>query len=499
MDTQGKFGRFDQFIVANCSQTKLPSLVAGLIENGKLIHSFAYGYRDIASKSPASIDTLYGVGSVTKSFTALAVGKLVEDGKVNFHDKIRDYLPLKQKAFQDIEIHHLLTHTSGIPGLGFAEALISRATGQCAHPLPVVRVDDVEGFLDEVDSWPRIKPGERMFYLNEGYYLLGDLISRVTQQSYEDYVTEEILRPLGMNRSYFDKSLIEADRNFATPYIVRGQNVATSVFPDGSGPAGGLVTNLGDLTKYIAMLVDGGTFEGKQLVGRDTLEKMETVHVKSPISTFHGQGYGYGLRIIPDFFGRKVVGHDGSVDVFTASFLFVPNGGYGIGVMANGTGYSTERVALYGMALLMDQDPYDLSMIRLDEVLKMIEGHYVGYKNIVQAEVRPSGSFLLLSGDDIGDNRILVPEQIGPGAATFFTLSGMAKMPVEFTFDRNGAELTFERYKYRKTMKPNTVSHNQAEKRGSLAQRISKSGQRTEPVLNEQCTACFPKPPPSRF
>jgi CubicO group peptidase (beta-lactamase class C family) len=154
MSGSTQFERFDKFIVTSLRETRLPSIVAGIIEDGKLVHQVAHGYRDIASQSPPTIHTLYGVGSVTKSFTALSVAKLVEAGKIGFHDNITDYLPLKQKAFQEVEIHHLLTHTTGIPGLGFAEALIFRALGQCTHPLPVLPERDLASFLDEVDNWP---------------------------------------------------------------------------------------------------------------------------------------------------------------------------------------------------------------------------------------------------------------------------------------------------------------------------------------------------------
>lgn len=444
------FDRFEQFIMTNFRETRLPSVTAGLIEEGRLVHSVAYGFRDIASAAPASVNTLYGVGSVTKSLTALSVAKLVEEGKLDFHDRITDYLPLKQKAFQDVEIHHLLTHTTGIPGLGFAEALIFRAIGQCTHPLPVLNADDIVSYLDEVDGWIEDRPGQKMFYLNEGYYLLGELISKVTGRPYAQYVTEEILRPLGMNRSHFAREQIEGDADVATPYVVRGASTTTSVFPYGGEAAGGLVTNIIDLAHYVTMLSSGGEFAGKRLISKDTLEKMEQPYTSWPRAMFPGQGYGYGLEIIPDFYGRKVVGHGGSVEVFTASFLYAPGTGYGVAVMANGTGYSMERIALYGMALLMDKDPDALPVIKLENTLKRVEGQYAAYKNIVLAEVKRNGSFLTLSGDDIGENIVLVPDRVEDEVVTFFTLSGTAKMIVEFRFKRDSVEMIYERYKYRK-------------------------------------------------
>jgi CubicO group peptidase (beta-lactamase class C family) len=411
----------------------------------------AFGFRDIASSTPASINTLYGVGSVTKSFTALAIAKLVERGKLNFHDKVTDFLPLKQKAFRDVEIHHLLTHTSGIPGLGFAEVLIYSTIGSYNRPSPILSFDDVVPFLDEVDDWVESKPGERLFYLNEGYDLLGDIIAKVSGRPYAEFVTEEILKPLRMTRSYFAKEKIEGDTDKATPYVVKDGRAIPSKIPYGSSPAGGLVTNVVDLSNYVTMLINGGEFEGKRIVNAEALEKMETPHIRWPREMFPGQGYGYGLEIIPSFYSSKVCFHGGSVAVFTASFAYSRSAGSGTVIMANGTGYSTDRIALYGMAFLMGKNPEQLPVIKLDNLLKQLEGRYSAYKGTVLAEVKRNGSFLMLSGEDIGENIVLIPESTDSNVANFYTLVGTARGAVEFRFDRLPVEMIYERYKYRKT------------------------------------------------
>jgi CubicO group peptidase (beta-lactamase class C family) len=445
------FSRFDDFISSSATDTKLPSVTALLIGNGKTVHSVAYGLRDIASCSPASSNTLYGVGSITKSFTALAIAKLVEQGKLDFHDKVTKYLPLKQKAFREVEVHHLLTHTSGIPGLGFAEVLIYNAIGSYKRPLPVANFNDVQSFLDDVDDWVEAKPGEKFFYLNEGYDLLGDIISGVTGRPYTQFVTEEILRPLRMNRTYFGKDDVEKDEDRATPYVIKDEKASPSVVPYGSEAAGGLVSNVIDLSNYVRMFIDGGEFEGRRLIGRGALKMLETAYVKSPRAMYPGQGYGYGLEIIPDFYGHKIIRHGGSVEVFTASFAYSREGGYGAVAMANGSGYSMDRLALYGMAFVMSRDPEELPVIKLDRLLKRLEGNYAAYKGTVVAKVRRNGSFLMLSGEDIGENIVLVPENEDSNRATFLTLSGTAKMTVEFRFNKYDVEMIFERYKCRMT------------------------------------------------
>jgi CubicO group peptidase (beta-lactamase class C family) len=309
----------------------------------------------------------------------------------------------------------------------------------------------VTPFLDEVDDWVEVKPGEKLFYLNEGYHLLGDVVSKVSGRSYAQFVTEEILKPLKMERSYFEREQIESDGDRATPYIMKNGVATPSKIPYGCGPAGGLVTNIVDLSNYIAMLINGGEFEGKRIVSLETLEKMETPHADWPKPMFEGQGYGYGLEILPRLFGHKVVFHGGSVEVFTAGFAYSRTARCGVAALANGTGYSMDRTALYGLALLMRKDPEELPVIQLDSLLRRLEGNYATYKGTVLAEVKRNGSFLMLSGEDIGENIVLIPERHDSTVAVFSTLSGTARMMVEFRFDKDPIEMMYERYKYRKT------------------------------------------------
>jgi CubicO group peptidase (beta-lactamase class C family) len=112
------FRSFDDLVFSRMSETKLPSVAVSVIENGEVVHSRGFGYKDIRGALPATDRTLYGIGSITKSFIALSIAKLVETGKMQFNDPVTKHLPLKQKAFDGVEVHHLLSHTSGIPGLG---------------------------------------------------------------------------------------------------------------------------------------------------------------------------------------------------------------------------------------------------------------------------------------------------------------------------------------------------------------------------------------------
>ncbi|MGA2664162.1 MAG: serine hydrolase [Nitrososphaerales archaeon] len=451
---------FDEFVFDRMSETALPGLSTAVIQDGEVVHARGYGFRDVATGLPATPRTLFGVGSITKSFTALSIAKLVEGGKLEFHDPVTKFLPILQRlrAFEGVEVHHLLSHSSGIPGLGYAEVLIYGTIGSYHTWLPIASLEDMADFMGEVDDWVEARPGERLLYLNEGYYLLGEIIARTSGVSYETYVTREILRPLGMFRSFFSREEIEKDGDRATPYLVRGGRAAPSVMPYGCGAAGGLVSNVADLSNFVRMLIDGGEFGSTRIVSRESLRLMEEPYVRWPTELSPGDGYGYGLRVTPDFQGHRLVGHGGSIEVFTADLRCAPDAAAGAIVLANGTGYSMSGLSSYAIASLLGADPEDLQSVRAERLLSRVEGQYRGYRGTVLAEVRRSGGCLKLSGDDIGDEIILVPEGADEGGATFFTVTHGARMDVRFRFDEHGVELLYERYRYRRSgpLRPRT-------------------------------------------
>lgn len=447
--------KFDDFVFLKMSETKLPSLTVSILGDRQVIHSRAFGYKNIESASAATTRTLYGIGSITKSFTALAICKLVEDGRLDFHDPISKYLPMESPLFDSVELHHLLSHSSGIPGLGWAEVSIFHALGKSKNWLPVSSVEDMASFLDEVEDWKEASPGSRYFYLNEGYFLLGEVISRVSGEPYYEYVKEKILEPLKMNRTFLLKEQVERDGDCSTPYIVEDGKATPSVVPWGSGAAGGLMSNVVDLSNFVLMFLNRGEFSGRRIIGEDMIRRMETPYSKPPMSIFPDAGYGYGLFVTNEFFGEKLVRHDGSVAVYTSGMAFLPEKGIGISLLCNGEGYSPSILAMHALSVMLGKDPEkDFAPIRRENLLKRLEGTYKAYKGTISAEIKRNGDFLMISGEDIG-SFVLVPEKEpdgrqDEGVATFFTLSATAKMLVEFRFDKRGVEMIFERYKYRK-------------------------------------------------
>jgi len=229
---------------------------------------------------------------------------LVEEGKISLDDYVDKYIPIDLRpGGEKIRIWHLLSHTSGIPALGYAEAYIRSFIGEeNVTWLPIASHEDMISFLREADKWAVSPPGRQYYYLNEGYVLLGMIIEKLSGVKYEEYVKKRILEPLEMRRTYFYKNDVDKDPNVATPYVIdRDGNLKRSVFPYGITADGGLLSNVRDLSKYIMMLINRGRSGGKEIVSRESIEEMEKIRIETPGGYFRGEGYGLGLRIISDF------------------------------------------------------------------------------------------------------------------------------------------------------------------------------------------------------
>lgn len=436
------------------SKTKLPSLVISLVRNNEIFYSRAFGFRDYENFTPANIDTIYGIGSITKSFTAISVMSLVEEGKISLEDPIDKYISLDLRPMGErIRIWHLLTHTSGIPALAYAEAYIRSAVGEeIGTWLPIASYDDMITFLRGADEWAVARPGEKYFYLNEGYVLLGMIVEKVSGVKYEEYVRRKILAPLGMNRTYFYKSEVEKDPNVAVPYVVDRDGVLRrSVFPFGITSDGGLLSNARDLSRYIMMLINRGRLNDVEIISRSSVEEMEKIRIETPGGYFEREGYGFGLRITPNFFGRKLVGHGGSVLVYTAYIGYVESEKLGVVVLTNTTGYTPSFIGQYALTLALDRDPErELPFIRYDRVLDRLAGEYETYRSTMRARVERRGSllYLVMRGRYIVWDLPLVPERFEDREYLFYVPSLGARIPVIFAEKNNTIEMIYERYKF---------------------------------------------------
>jgi hypothetical protein len=208
-----------------------------------------------------------------------------------------------------------------------------------------------------------------------------------------------------------------------------------------------------DLARYVRMFLRRGEIEGGQVLSPGSLAEMERPRVPVPYrGPFGTEAYGYGLWIIPDFLGRRVIGHGGSVLVYTAYMAYLPEEGIGIALLANGSGPRMAQLGLYGLALAVSADPEELPFVVHQRALEELAGVYEAYRGTMRVEVRPLGEMLgIVLRDRYTEQLIpLVPEDLSGAVKRFTTVQNGRNLPVEFTVKGNEVTLIYERYCFRK-------------------------------------------------
>lgn len=466
--------KLDAFILPRMAATHLPALSLAVIRDGAVAYSRGYGLRDWRAGRPATPATLYGIGSITKSFTCLAVLQLQERGLLSVDDPVDRYLPLAVRPQGGtVLLRHLMSHTSGMPALGFAEHVLR----QIIKPRPQLLLSggpqDMLSFVNGAEDWAHTPPGDRWFYLNEGFALLGAIIGQVSGMPYVDYVKANILSPLGMERSYFERADVESDADAAVPsYTDRDGAVQAADYCYGMINAeGGLISSVEDMARYALMYINGGvTPDGTRLLSPDSLAAMFRPRVAvpgvqfSPLSGPTTGGapvadspapnwYGYGLSLAP-LGEHTIVRHGGSVRVATGEMAFIPDQGAGVVILASGGGYPLAQFGQYALAQVVGMEPDELPFAVAERRLDALTGRYETYRGTTAATVRRQGGFLMVETADTDTpvTTVLIPDELSDSGGSFWTISGMMRQQAEFVIRPGGAvEYVFERYKYRRT------------------------------------------------
>lgn len=456
--------KFEGLIADSMMRDHVPGLSVAVVKDGKVVYARGFGARNLKASLQTTPDTLYGIGSCVKSFTALAVMQLQEQGKLNVNDPVRKYLPEFKigKEGSPITIHHLMSHSSGIPDLGSADVLINRFLEGDEKWAPLTSYDDLMTFINGAKDEVAAEPGTRYFYLNEGYTLLGRIIEKASNMRYEDCIRERILKPLKMSRSDFPNENLEKDADVATSYLVQKKEnafVATpSVFPLDrmAYPAGGLISSVRELANYLITYMNEGVFEGTRILDSSLLKEMVKPHIDTGYSTFFGKRYyGYGWGTNKDFFGQECIGHSGSVGVSSADLRFVPALNMGVAVASNnGIAESVPMIAPVVLALLMGKDPMkEIPIFEIERKMGMLTGGYESYKGITKISVVRKGGILFaeLKEKLYEQSLALIPESDRLDSLKFYILTGGIKMPAEFVVDSSGKiDLYIERNRYHK-------------------------------------------------
>jgi CubicO group peptidase (beta-lactamase class C family) len=313
--------RMDQ--VARSYTDELKTFMGSLLvaRDGQVLISRGYGSANLEWTIPNTPATKFRLGSITKQFTAAAILLLEERGKLRIDDPVKKHLEDTPAAWDQVTIFHLLTHTSGIPSFtGFPDYRTAKLVSTTAEKI-------VASFRDKPLEF---QPGEKWNYSNSGYLLLGHLIEKLSGQTYEQYIRENIFTPLVMRDSGYDSNrTVTAQR--ASGYSPSPNGLVNAEFIHMTVPhaAGALYSTTEDLLRWTQ-----GLYAGK-LLSPASLQKMTT-----PFKS----DYAFGL-VVRTVNGRRVFDHDGGIEGFNTTLTYYPDTRLTIAVLANLNGPASREIA----------------------------------------------------------------------------------------------------------------------------------------------------------
>ncbi len=299
------------------------------VKDGSLETIETTGQADRATNTPVTRDTIYHWASITKTFTAVAIMQLRDQGKLSLDDAIVDYVPELSLVhnphgrMRDITIRHLLSHSAGFRG-----GTWPWGGDKPWHPFEPPGWEQVAAMLPYTEIL--FPPGSRYSYSNPGIVFLGRVIERLSGEPFETYIDKQILRPLGMRDTFFDRAPAAARALRSHSYYLSGDALTEAPFDFDTGITvsnGGLNAPIGDLAKWMGFLI-GGRPEYDAILKRSSLQEMFQPVVPVVAGGSGEQGVGTGAMGLSFFLERHggvdLIAHSGSQNGFIAHFYMHP-------------------------------------------------------------------------------------------------------------------------------------------------------------------------------
>ena len=318
-----------------------------------MVFAKGYGVRNTDTKKPVDTETVFGIASCSKAFTAASVAILVDEGKLNWGDKVIDHFPEFQLydtcITNDFRVDDLLSHRSGL--ITFDGDLLWYGTKY--NRKEVVR--RIRYRKNENDF------REKFGYQNVMFIAAGELIEKVSGTTWDDFVSEKFFKPLGMTSTSTTNSGFNDEMNIAYPHI-DGKSMEFLNY-DNSGPAASINTSVDDLLKWVKLMLNKGVNDGDTIFSEKeyyTLTSPHTIINAGPGEKINGTHfYSYGLGwFIYDYEGRKIIQHGGGLPGFHSKVVFIPEDSLGYVIMAN---------QLSGLVPAIDKKILDFFVLKPEE------------------------------------------------------------------------------------------------------------------------------------
>ncbi|WP_441001184.1 serine hydrolase domain-containing protein [Fodinibius sp. SL11] len=352
-------------------ENNIPGAGIALVHKDSVIWSGGIGYAEYEDKKPLTADHLFRVGSISKTFVAMGIMQLVEEGTLNLNDKVQELVPEVEiknpwQQTDPVRVKHLLEHTAGFDDMHFSEFYNT----QDSPNVSLKKALSINPKSREV----RWRPGTRYSYSNPGYAVAGYIIEKVTGQSYEDYLRDNILKPLGMMQSSFAYS-DSVKKALSTGY--KGEYEPVEYQHIYLRPAGMLHSSPADMAKFVQLLLNDGSLDGQKIIADSLLKRMETT--KTTLAAKHGFTKGYGMGITnSEMVGYPNLNHAGGIDGFISQYMYFPE--YDLGYVlllnsSNGFGDIRGEITKFLLQNIPKPDPEPTADVFVEK-LNELEGYY---------------------------------------------------------------------------------------------------------------------------
>jgi CubicO group peptidase (beta-lactamase class C family) len=329
----------DKSLADTFSKAKVPGASVTIIEGGQIVLTRGYGFADLETKRPVTPETVFRAGSISKSFTAIGVMMLVEEGKLSLDSKLAELMPELQyenpwEETDPVRLVHLLEHTTGFDDIRFRHYFLE------GKDVPLS--DAVHQYGPYRSRW---RPGTMTSYSNAGPVIVGRIIEKATGQRFQDFMASRLTGPLGMESAYWTRELPITDRLSKSYKNTDGDEEPFVEIL--ARPSGSLNVTSKDLAKLPLLMLGRGTLDARTYLSTASVERIERPETNDGARAGLKYGYGLGNMI---YAGRKAVfhGHDGGIDGFVSKYEYAPGQGAGFVVMAN---LGTEEVFNAGEAI----------------------------------------------------------------------------------------------------------------------------------------------------
>lgn len=323
--------KIDSTYLALMKEYKVNGMSIAIVDNGQIVYATGYGFSDVEAQTPATSKSIYRIGSITKSFTALSILQLQQQGKLSVKDELKQHIPefvigFQKNQVQPIYLRNIMAHTSGLPS------------------------DLMNGFFTEnpptfnwtIEQSNNVKMSYPLAYShsysNFGYEILGEVIARKGEMDYEKYIQTHIFSPLGMNASFVYPTEVNK-----TPKSYLGKTLIDEpLIRDAS--AGLIHSNVEDMSNYLMMYLNRGNFNGQSVIDSLSILEMEKKQT-TDLALKENSNFGYGLYSNSYYMKKdsdssivKIIGHGGDTYTFHSDMKYIPELGIGVVLLTNSSG-----------------------------------------------------------------------------------------------------------------------------------------------------------------